>query len=97
VPPDRTTDTNPCSVLEQTIVPHVLAGVEPDTLCPDPRAVERARFIQELHAENIGASVHFIPVRPHPYFHDQPVVRSGDCPVAAELPGSRGHEVDSWA
>ena len=45
---------------------------------------DRARFIQELRAENIGASVHFIPIHLHPYFQDQLGVRAGDFPVAED-------------
>jgi dTDP-4-amino-4,6-dideoxygalactose transaminase len=45
---------------------------------------DRARFIQELRAENIGASVHFIPIHLHPYFRDQLGVRTGDFPVAED-------------
>jgi dTDP-4-amino-4,6-dideoxygalactose transaminase len=45
---------------------------------------DRARFIQELRAENIGASVHFIPIHLHPYFRDRLGVRAGDFPVAED-------------
>ena len=47
-------------------------------------ACDRARFIQELRAENIGASVHFIPIHLHPYFQDSLGVRAGDFPVAED-------------
>ena len=46
--------------------------------------VDRARFIQELRAENIGTSVHFIPIHLHPYFRDQLGVREGMFPVAED-------------
>lgn len=33
--------------------------------------IDRARFIDELAARNIGASVHFIPLHMHPYYRDK--------------------------
>ena len=45
---------------------------------------DRARFIQELRAENVGASVHFIPIHLHPYFQESLGVREGDYPVAED-------------
>jgi dTDP-4-amino-4,6-dideoxygalactose transaminase len=45
---------------------------------------DRARFIQELRAENIGASVHFIPIHLHPYFQERLGARPGDFPVAED-------------
>jgi dTDP-4-amino-4,6-dideoxygalactose transaminase len=45
---------------------------------------DRARFIQELRAENIGSSVHFIPIHLHPYFRERLGVREGDFPVAED-------------
>jgi len=45
---------------------------------------DRARFIEELRAENIGASVHFIPIHLHPYFRAQLGTGPGDFPVAEE-------------
>jgi dTDP-4-amino-4,6-dideoxygalactose transaminase len=32
--------------------------------------VDRAQFIEALRAENIGASVHFIPIHLHPYYRN---------------------------
>jgi dTDP-4-amino-4,6-dideoxygalactose transaminase len=43
---------------------------------------DRARFIQELKAENIGTSVHFIPIHHHPHFRATLGVAPGDFPVA---------------
>ena len=43
---------------------------------------DRARFIQELKAENIGTSVHFIPIHHHPHFRATLSVGPGDFPVA---------------
>jgi dTDP-4-amino-4,6-dideoxygalactose transaminase len=44
--------------------------------------IDRARFVQELRAENIGTSVHFIPIHLHPYFRDTLKPRPGAFPVA---------------
>jgi dTDP-4-amino-4,6-dideoxygalactose transaminase len=33
--------------------------------------IDRAQFVEELKARNIGASVHFIPVHIHPYYRDK--------------------------
>jgi dTDP-4-amino-4,6-dideoxygalactose transaminase len=43
---------------------------------------DRARFVAELRAENIGTSVHFIPIHLHPYFQETLGTRAGDFPVA---------------
>jgi dTDP-4-amino-4,6-dideoxygalactose transaminase len=44
--------------------------------------LDRARFIAELHARNIGTSVHFIPVHLHPYYRDKYGYKPEDFPVA---------------
>lgn len=44
--------------------------------------IDRARFIEELKARNIGASVHFIPVHLHPFYRDKYGYRPEDFPVA---------------
>jgi dTDP-4-amino-4,6-dideoxygalactose transaminase len=46
--------------------------------------IDRARFIQELRAENIGTSVHFIPIHLHPHFRDSLGLREGAFPVAED-------------
>jgi len=43
---------------------------------------DRARFVQELRAENIGTSVHFIPIHLHPHFRETLHYREGQFPVA---------------
>ncbi len=48
----------------------------------DQLPIDRAHFIEELRARNIGASVHFIPVHLHPYYRDRFGFRRGDYPVA---------------
>ena len=45
---------------------------------------DRARFIEELRAEGIGASVHFIPIHFHPHFRDTLGVHPGEFPVAED-------------
>ena len=44
--------------------------------------IDRARFIEELRACNIGASVHFIPVHLHPFYRDRYGLQRGDYPHA---------------
>ena len=44
--------------------------------------IDRARFIEELRAENIGTSVHFIPIHFHPHFRDSLALAEGAFPVA---------------
>ncbi len=48
----------------------------------DKLVIDRAQFIEELKAENIGTSVHFIPVHMHPYYRDTYGYQHGDFPVA---------------
>lgn len=44
--------------------------------------LDRARFIEEMRARNIGTSVHFIPVHLHPYYRDKYGYKPEDFPVA---------------
>ncbi len=44
--------------------------------------IDRAQFIEELRALNIGSSVHFIPVHLHPFYRDKYRYRRDDYPVA---------------
>jgi dTDP-4-amino-4,6-dideoxygalactose transaminase len=46
--------------------------------------IDRARFIAELRAENIGTSVHFIPIHRHPHFRDSLQLRPEQFPVAED-------------
>lgn len=50
----------------------------------DRLAIDRARFIEELKARQIGTSVHFIPIHLHPYYRDKYGYRPKDFPVAFE-------------
>jgi len=44
--------------------------------------IDRARFIEELRAEGIGSSVHFIPIHRHPHFRDSLKLEARRFPVA---------------
>jgi len=46
--------------------------------------IDRARFIEELRAENIGTSVHFIPIHLHPHFATSLAITPGRFPVAED-------------
>jgi perosamine synthetase len=48
----------------------------------DQLGCDRATFVRELCAANIGASVHFIPLHLHPYYRDTYGYRPEDFPVA---------------
>jgi len=47
--------------------------------------VNRAQFIEALRAENIGTSVHFIPVHLHPYYRETFGYKRGDFPYAERV------------
>jgi len=51
-------------------------------LMPGTLKIDRAQFIDELKARNIGASVHFIPVHLHPFYQQAFGYKAGDYPVA---------------
>lgn len=48
----------------------------------DKLSIDRGKFIEELKEENIGTSVHFIPLHMHPYYRDTYGYKPGDFPVA---------------
>jgi dTDP-4-amino-4,6-dideoxygalactose transaminase len=48
----------------------------------DRLTIDRAVFIRELRAENIGSSVHFIPIHVHPHFRQSLGYADGAFPVA---------------
>jgi len=48
----------------------------------DRLTIDRARFIEELRARNIGSSVHFIPIHIQPYYRDKYGHKPKDLPVA---------------
>lgn len=45
-------------------------------------SIDRAQFIEELKEEQIGTSVHFIPVPMHPYYKETYGFKQGDFPKA---------------
>lgn len=45
-------------------------------------SIDRARFIEEMRARNIGTSVHFIPVHLHSYYRDRYGYHPEDFPTA---------------
>ncbi|MDR3587458.1 MAG: DegT/DnrJ/EryC1/StrS family aminotransferase [Desulfosporosinus sp.] len=45
-------------------------------------SIDRAEFIEELKNEQIGTSVHFIPLPMHPYYRDTFGFKKGDFPQA---------------
>jgi dTDP-4-amino-4,6-dideoxygalactose transaminase len=47
-----------------------------------PRSAVRDRFIEQLKARNIGASVHFIPIHLHAYYRQKYGYKPQDFPVA---------------
>ncbi len=51
-------------------------------LHPERLRIDRARFVEELKAHKIGASVHFIPLHTHPYYRETYGYRPDDFPVA---------------
>jgi dTDP-4-amino-4,6-dideoxygalactose transaminase len=66
--------------------------------------IDRARFIEEMRARNIGTSVHFIPIHLHSYYRDRYGYAPEDFPVAYEnylrivslplTPALTDHDVD---
>jgi len=48
----------------------------------DKLSIDRGKFIEELKEENIGTSVHFIPLHMHPYYRDTYEYKPEDFPVA---------------
>mgnify|MGYP000848493240 FL=1 len=47
--------------------------------------IDRAGFIEALRAENIGTSVHFIPVHLHPFYRQRYGCKLGDYPNAEHI------------
>ena len=48
-------------------------------------SIDRGQFIEALHAENIGTSVHFIPVHMHPYYKQRFGYKPGKLPNAERI------------
>jgi UDP-4-amino-4,6-dideoxy-N-acetyl-beta-L-altrosamine transaminase len=51
----------------------------------DQLTINRAQFIEELRAQNIGSSVHFIPVHLHPFYCENYGFQPGDYPKAERV------------
>jgi perosamine synthetase len=51
-------------------------------LQPDMLTISRAQFIEQLRADGIGTSVHFIPLHRQPYYRERFDLRPSDFPVA---------------
>ncbi len=47
--------------------------------------INRGQFMEALRKENIGTSVHFIPLHLHPYYRERYGFKKGDFPVAESL------------
>lgn len=47
--------------------------------------IDRAKFVEALRAENVGTSVHFIPLHLHPYYRDRYKFKRGDFPNAEHV------------
>jgi perosamine synthetase len=55
---------------------------------PDRLRRDREAIFQALRAENIGVSVHYLPVHLHPFYQERFATHRGMCP-AAETAGDR--------
>jgi perosamine synthetase len=69
-------------------VPAVRPGVDPAwhlfpiRIRPERLSAGRAEIFRALRAENLGVSVHYVPVHLHPYYRSQFGYRGGEYPVA---------------
>lgn len=78
------------SDLDEVRLPHVRPGavhawhLYPIALSLERLSCDRARFIEELRAENIGTTVNFIPIHLHPHFRDSLGYGADHFPVAAD-------------
>lgn len=57
----------------------------PLLLNTDSLTIDRNAFIETLKAENIGSSVHFIPVHLHPYYRKTFRFKKGDFPITEDI------------
>lgn len=74
-------------------IPEIRGPVVGDDVCPawhlyaiqlelERLTINRAEFVEALRAQNIGSSIHFIPVHLHPYYRDRYGYKPGDYPHA---------------
>jgi dTDP-4-amino-4,6-dideoxygalactose transaminase len=57
----------------------------PILINPDYLEIDRGAFIEALKAENIGTSVHFIPLHLHPYYQETFGLKRGDFPITEQV------------
>jgi UDP-4-amino-4,6-dideoxy-N-acetyl-beta-L-altrosamine transaminase len=74
-------------IINPTVKRHVRHAwhLYPIQVNTDLLRIDRAKFIDALKAENIGTSVHFIPIHLHPYYHDRYGFKRGDFPNAESV------------
>jgi dTDP-4-amino-4,6-dideoxygalactose transaminase len=78
------------SDLEEVVLPTVRDNVEhawhlyPIRLRLDQLRISRAEFITKMGEQNIGTSVHFIPLHQHPFYRDTYRYRREDFPNASD-------------
>jgi dTDP-4-amino-4,6-dideoxygalactose transaminase len=74
--------------LQEIELPAVRDGIRhawhlyPIRLRLEQLTIDRAEFIEQVKAEGIGTSVHFIPLHRHPYYRERFGSRPTDFPVA---------------
>ena len=89
---------NICNVYDRAFRP--MSEIVPPYVSPDVRsarylypiliqkdkiAISRTDFIEALKAENIGTSVHYLPVHLHPYYRKEFGYKPGDYPIAESV------------
>jgi dTDP-4-amino-4,6-dideoxygalactose transaminase len=81
---DRAIDALGGGVFRMTPRAHVTScyHLYPIQLELEALTIDRAQFIEELKAENIGTTVNFIPIHYHPYYRDTLDCKKGDFPTA---------------
>lgn len=76
--------------LDAIEIPSVMPGVKHAwhlyviKIIPERLKIDRNQFIELLKEENIGTSVHFIPVHLHPYYRETFGFKKGDFPITEE-------------
>jgi len=80
--------TKAFSDVPEIVTPHVEKNVKHAwhiytiLIRPELLKIDRNKFIDALKAENVGTSVHYIPVHYHPYYAKKYGFRKGDFPNA---------------
>lgn len=79
------------SALEEIVTPCISSYVRssrylyPILVKRDKVKIDRNSIIEALKAENIGSSVHYIPVHFHPYYQEKLGYRHGDYPITESV------------